>query len=119
MNMLNLKSSFSTYNKIELVDEENGEAPPPIGGTAKYVGMQASLARYIIVLVCGILIGLAISIQRDVVMVRRKVTPIPQKIFDAQQPVKFVPDERYIGGSTEVHQNWRKLVAGRLRTCDL
>jgi len=40
-------------------------------------------------------------------------TPIPKEVF---KPVKkiFQPDERYIGDTPEVNQNWDALVAGEL-----
>jgi len=36
-------------------------------------------------------------------------SPIPQDVFTKRHNVPFVPDERYIGPSSEVAHNWRKL----------
>lgn len=41
-------------------------------------------------------------------------TPIPHDVFGPRIPKNFVPDERYVGDSAEVHANWGELVKGLL-----
>ena len=100
------------YHAIELSNEEHR-----LPRRASYQRVFGCLSLVLAGLAIGLTIGFSCQTPTSTSKLQYQIpkSPIPADVLDPRVPVRFVPDERYVGSSPRVEENWRKLVRGRCK----
>lgn len=106
--MLNSSSKITQeYSQIPSTEETEPPNPP----RRSHIPLLSSLFCILLGISIGITLGFALKPSS-----KHASSLVPLEISRNRKPVAFFPDPRYVGGTDEVHQNWRNLVKGIVPT---
>jgi len=103
------------FKKKERYEELGSSEETSITRSLPIYSSTPSKLLYLLCILLGLSLGLTISFwyRNDAsakCWVPAPTSPIPTEVLGPRIPKAFVPDQRYIGFSKTIDQNWRDLV---------